>query len=326
MFYNRLQTQTGEVVVLPTEPFILPDFLRTATGFATKIASVESVPLQSSISFIAPKVSQPGIIASAISTEAIKNITSQDNLTVRNLSLAPSYKPPTIATQIVPTPTIKPGSVVDSSSVKKQQVTPLDAIRREIVKHVNVDIANGNKVFFSPPNDLLITDIGILPTVPKPQTSLETTRRLNNIPQPIPDLPNTQFVSVSNILERFYPNFISPLLFNLAKTPTSLSLPAGCEITSDEFRCVPRGIYNRSPGISQWCEMNCRAGNCVLFMCECFCEDVRRSQNNSCHAIAEFMGVEAMDAWCIANCKVGYCPPSTCSQDDCLSLRPNGEA
>lgn len=135
------------------------------------------------------------------------------------------------------------------------------------------------------------------------------------------DVPNTQFVSVSNILDRFYPNYVSPLLYSFTRPRSSgMNLGPGCDVNSDEFRCKARGIYNQSPGISKWCEVNCRASNCVSFMCQCGCEDAskRRPQNTSCHAIADFHGVEGMDEWCTANCKVGYCPANTCSIEDCL--------
>ena len=212
-------------------------------------------------------------------------------------------------------------SAVSTAPPVRPRVITLDDIRRQIVKKLGSEVANGMKVFFSPPKETGQT--------PRPVTQRPHVGRLPVAPQR-PEVPNTQFVSVSNILDRFYPNpnYITPLLFSLAQPNTSGSKTSnGCDVTSDEFRCKARGIYNQSPGISKWCEINCRASNCVTFMCECSCEDKKSSQQNtSCHAIAEFHGVEGMDQWCIANCKVGYCPANTCSVDDCVNKSTNGEA
>lgn len=205
---------------------------------------------------------------------------------------------------------ITPSSVSATAPVRQQAVT-LDVIRREIVKKLGSEVQNGMKIFFSPPKEIGQT---VRPATSRPRVS-----RFPASPKR-PEVPNTQFVSVSNILDRFYPNYITPLLLSLAQPSTTALKPStGCDVNSDEFRCKARGIYQQSPGISKWCEINCRASNCVTFMCECSCEDKTISQNTSCHAIADFHGVEGMDQWCRANCKVGYCPANTCSVEDCIN-------
>lgn len=210
-------------------------------------------------------------------------------------------------------PTAVTSAITFSTTRTQQQVVSLDAIRREIVRQLGHEVQNGMKRLFAVPK---VADHTVSPVT---QRSFPTV-------QLRPDVPNTQVVSVSNILDRFYPNYIAPFFFSLTqKRRSGLKLPVACDVMSDEFRCKARGIYNQSPGISNWCEINCRARNCVTFMCECSCED-RQSQNSSCHAIAEFHGVEGMDQWCIANCKVGYCPANTCSVEDCVNKSTNGEA
>ena len=241
------------------------------------------------------------------------------NTTVQS-TLSPSYKSPETTSQIMATPSTKSGSDVSITSGPLRKAIPLEDIRKELLKRIG-DNNQGNgqevKVFFTPPT---ATVTGVTTAASISKISVQA-----NKPTTVASASaasNTQFVSVSNILERFYPdypNFITPFLVSITtRRGSRLKLPAGCDVTSDEFRCVARGIYNQSPGISQWCEMNCRAGNCATFMCDCFCEDKRRTQNTSCHAIAEFSGVVGMDQWCLANCKVGYCPPNTCSVEDCL--------
>lgn len=208
----------------------------------------------------------------------------------------------------------------------------LDSIRKEIVNQLGNEVTGGIKLFSQPARS----------GAKRPTSSTHRTGSFGDrthagtgsigsnqrgfrtfTERPVrTDVPNTQFVSVSNILDRFYPNYVSPLLYSLARPRASgMNLGPGCDVNSDEFRCKARGIYNHSPGISQWCEINCKASNCVSFMCECGCEDTsrRRPQNSSCHAIAEFQGVDGMDEWCTANCKVGYCPANTCSIEDCLT-------
>ena len=206
----------------------------------------------------------------------------------------------------------------------------MDSIRKDIVNHLGTEVTGGIKLFSrtvktSPINTVSTTHSASVNNRSRAVSSVRTP--LQNgfrtfTERPIrTDVPNTQFVSVSNILDRFYPNYVSPLLYSLTRPSASgMNLGVGCDVNSDEFRCKARGIYNNSPGISRWCEINCRASNCVSFMCECGCEDTskRKPQNSSCHAIADFHGVEGMDEWCIANCKVGYCPANTCSIEDCM--------
>ena len=247
------------------------------------------------------------------------NRTNQASTSVGGIAvvaLAPSYSSLQTTGVIEPTPTFTTPAVGTTPTIQQRAIAS-DRIRQEIIKMIGQEVptptnTNNVKVFFTLPK---IDNRAFT----RPLMVPEPTRKFSFLQT---DIPNTQYVSVSSILDRFYPNYITPFLFSLSKPrPRPRPKPRGqrnCDVTSDEFRCVARGIYNQSPGISKWCERNCKARNCVTFMCECFCEDKHRIQNTSCHAIKEFKGMEAMDQWCIANCKVGYCPPNTCSVEDCL--------
>ena len=181
-------------------------------------------------------------------------------------------------------------------------------------------LSNGEKIVFTVPKIGKLDDsVTVKPTV-LPTTGSSVSVRATTS-------PNTQFVSVSNILSRFFPEYTPPFMFPLrGKSLTSLPLPHRCDVTSDEFRCVARGIYNLSPGVNKWCELNCKANNCVTFMCKCSCEE-KLSTRSRCRAVNKFRRVEGMDQWCAANCKVGYCPPHMCSIPHCIGsdLGQNGE-
>ncbi|KAK3577337.1 hypothetical protein CHS0354_008433 [Potamilus streckersoni] len=168
----------------------------------------------------------------------------------------------------------------------------------------------------SPPNIIVPTATSVRPlssTVTIPPSSVTA---------------NTQFVSVSDILNRFYPNYIPPYIFPPMLLPDPETWPGRkrqsqnttCNVWSENFRCVGSGIYQRSLGINHWCELNCRVNNCIIFMCTCSCDDVIPLVKSKCHAVGEFRGVEGMDQWCTANCKVGYCPSNTCSVQDCMEM------
>ncbi|KAL4216302.1 hypothetical protein ACF0H5_024028 [Mactra antiquata] len=204
-------------------------------------------------------------------------------------------------------PNISPPSLTRTSPKTffggPQRVKTLSDVRKSIL---GSELQSGAAVFLNPPpKGIGVNTITNTPLVRPPVRGgrFQVPSRST--------VPNTHFPSVSNILNRFY---MTPFLF----PGSNINLPPGCDVFSDEFRCKARGIYNQSPGISKWCEINCRASNCVPFMCECSCEDKMKNQTSKCHAIAEFHGVEGMDLWCVANCKVGYCPANTCSVEDCL--------
>jgi len=248
-------------------------------------------------------------------------------------------KPQTVTTSVdrrqVPTTTasvtVSQMTAPPAATSKQRKPWTLEEIRREIVRMLGSDVSNNKRFLFTSPAP---TPVVVAPVTPSPvfHTPLPRPRVVDQqfVPsiRTVPDnrigthLPNTQFVSVSNILDRFY---MSPLLLSLARSrsrPSAPVLPPGCDVNSDEFRCKSIGIHRLSPGTSKWCEINCKASNCVPFMCECGCEDKSKSRptmpSSSCHAIAEFKGVEGMDDWCRANCKVGYCPANTCAIEDCL--------
>ncbi|XP_045183844.1 uncharacterized protein LOC123542202 [Mercenaria mercenaria] len=303
---------------------IIEEKIDTSMKQLASIIDHTSAPTTTHLSPSREVVSLPPILnIPTLNVTSVNNVVKSIHLQqthlakVKTTSISPTLRTSVTSPSII-SPSGAPRVLMTAAPRVGQQVITLDAIRREIVKKLGSEVTNGMKIFFTPPKETGQT--------PRPVTSRPQHVRLPAAP-PRPEVPNTQFVSVSNILDRFYPNYITPLLFSLAQPKTSGSkTTAGCDVTSDEFRCKARGIYNQSPGISKWCEINCRASNCVTFMCECSCEDKAKSQNTSCHAIAEFHGVEGMDQWCIANCKVGYCPANTCSVEDCMNKSSNGEA
>ena len=226
-----------------------------------------------------------------------------------------------ITSQIEPTPTVVTpnDSIMTSPTIDTK---PLDIVNISEGQENLTFLANGEKIVFTVPKIGKLSDSAL--TV-KP-VELGTTAR--PVPVRTATVPNTQFVSVSNILSRFFPEYTPPFIFPLrGKSLASLTLPSGCDVTSDEFKCVARGIYNQSPGVNKWCEMNCKVNNCVSFMCECSCEEKFTANISRCRAVNKFRGVEGMDQWCAANCKVGYCPPQMCSLPHCISssLTQNGE-
>ncbi|KAL3885301.1 hypothetical protein ACJMK2_025381 [Sinanodonta woodiana] len=189
------------------------------------------------------------------------------------------------------------------------------------------------KIFFSVP--ILVEKSlhhgNITTKIPPPKVIVPTATAVRPLASTIPPssvTDNTQFVSVSDILNRFYPNYIPPYIFPPMLLPDPETWPGRrrqaqnttCNVSSENFRCVGSGIYQRSLGINHWCELNCRVNNCIIFMCTCSCDDVIPLVKSKCHAVGEFRGVEGMDQWCTANCKVGYCPSNTCSVQDCMVM------
>ena len=195
---------------------------------------------------------------------------------------------------------------------------PLDIVNITEGQENVTFLANGEKMVFTVPKiGKLNTSVPMKPielghVTPRPPVGLHST------------VPNTQFVSVSNILSRFFPEYTPPFMFTLRDRGLSpLMFYPGCNVNSDEFRCVARGIYKQSPGINKWCEVNCKMNNCVHFMCDCSCEDKFSPRISRCRAVNKFRRVEGMDQWCAANCKVGYCPSAMCSIPHCINS--NGE-
>ena len=227
---------------------------------------------------------------------------------------------PVVTSQIERTPVsdiIRDG-IATPPSVVFPTIKPLNIVNISEGQENLTFLANGEKIVFTVPKIGKLNDSSL---AIKP-IELGTTPR--TFPLRHSTLPNTQFVSVSNILLRFFPEYTPPFMFPLRRKGLgSVRLPIGCDVNSDEFRCVARGIYNQSPGVNKWCEINCKVNNCPLFMCDCACEERFSPRISRCRAVNKFRGVEGMDQWCAANCKVGYCPPEMCSIPHCINL--NGE-
>ena len=231
-------------------------------------------------------------------------------------------RPPLITSLVQPITTIAERDVTTTPPIIRIQEirTPLDIVNITEGQENVTFLTNGEKMVFTVPKiGTLNTSVQIKPVEFGHVTSRPAIGRHSTV-------PNTQFVSVSNILSRFFPEYTPPFMFPLRNRGLSpLQFFPGCDVNSDEFRCVARGIYKQSPGINKWCEVNCKMNNCVHFMCDCSCEEKFSPRISRCRAVNKFRGVEGMDQWCAANCKVGYCPGAMCSIPHCVTSLSNGE-
>ena len=297
----------------------LSRFTPAPSTSTTQVPPVDRVPVRIQQEIATPVWDIPESIFFALTRrfgitrrpDAVKHVTATTRL------------PEVISSQIRPTPTMSAihdvGTTPPIVAVPEIR-TPLDIVNISEGQENVTFLTNGEKIVFAVPKiGKLNTSVPIKPIEFGHVTQRPTFGRHSTV-------PNTQFVSVSNILLRFFPEYTPPFMFPLRNRGLSpLGIFPGCDVNSDEFRCVARGIYKQSPGVNKWCEVNCKMNNCVHFMCECSCEEKFSPKISRCRAVNKFRGVEGMDQWCAANCKVGYCPSAMCSIPHCIAPSSNGE-
>ncbi|CAG0892303.1 unnamed protein product [Cyprideis torosa] len=101
-------------------------------------------------------------------------------------------------------------------------------------------------------------------------------------------------------------------------TTTSSSTPppssGGCE------NAVPVGPHQHSPGMAEWCSVNCAVGFCPSDFCTCLDSNGSRrtslgNPRRPCQVavpVGIWSRLSSMNRWCQLNCASGYCPPSHC--------------
>ncbi|KAJ8311616.1 hypothetical protein KUTeg_010971, partial [Tegillarca granosa] len=98
--------------------------------------------------------------------------------------------------------------------------------------------------------------------------------------------------------------------------PKTINAPAANNNGSDECnRCHALPTWKHFPHMDEWCDINCKNGNCPPCRCYCGCPDILFQ--NPCQGQGDLAFDVKMDNWCWRECCEAECPMDkcTCSAD-----------
>uniref|UniRef100_A0A8W8P1H4 Chitin-binding type-4 domain-containing protein n=1 Tax=Magallana gigas TaxID=29159 RepID=A0A8W8P1H4_MAGGI len=130
---------------------------------------------------------------------------------------------------------------------------------------------------------------------------------------------NCADISIGNLTESNQPEeklseSVPTKSSHISKRTTDLSphLLAGFNVSGDGEeckRCYAVPTWDHYPGMNDWCDTNCRKGNCPP--CRCYCGCPARHFENLCQGIGDDQGFQ-MDMWCWRECCEYECPLDKC--------------
>ena len=80
-------------------------------------------------------------------------------------------------------------------------------------------------------------------------------------------------------------------------------------------RCYALPTWKHYPKMDDWCDENCKLGNCPPCRCYCGCPDIEFV--NPCHSKGEKAGPQ-LEMWCWRECCEGDCPVDRCQCSDSI--------